>query len=406
MLFRFSLYGFLKNQRYFEPFIMLAFLSKGLDFFQIGLLFGCRELLTHLLELPTGAVADVMGRRRAMIVSHVAYLACFCVLGWADTMGVLLAAMGLFAVGEAFRTGTHKAIIFTWLTHEGRADEKTHIYGYTRSWSKLGSALSALIAGGLLLCWSNYDAIFYLSAIPMALNLVNFCCYPAYLDDVNSDVRPGLRAVARTFWAGVKNCFHMRSVRRLIAQSMCFEGVYKSCKDYIQPILQTMAISLPILLRTSDARRATILVAVIYALLAVGGSIASRRAGRFVAAVGGPVRARRILWLGFTACFALVLVGVLTGSLIWAVAGMVVLSILENLWRPTLISAIADRANKSHLATVLSVESQTKTLFAAVAAPLLGWSIDAMHNTSYPFLPVAVLGLAAGGVCLFLTRKK
>ena len=30
MLFRFSLYGFLKNQRYFEPFLVLVFLEKGL----------------------------------------------------------------------------------------------------------------------------------------------------------------------------------------------------------------------------------------------------------------------------------------------------------------------------------------------------------------------------------------
>ena len=38
MLVRFSLYGFLKNQRYFEPFIILFFLEKGLSFTQIGLL--------------------------------------------------------------------------------------------------------------------------------------------------------------------------------------------------------------------------------------------------------------------------------------------------------------------------------------------------------------------------------
>ena len=29
MLFRFSLYGFLKNQRYFEPFLVLVLLDKG-----------------------------------------------------------------------------------------------------------------------------------------------------------------------------------------------------------------------------------------------------------------------------------------------------------------------------------------------------------------------------------------
>ena len=32
MLFRFCLYGFLKNQQYYEPFLILVFREKGLSF--------------------------------------------------------------------------------------------------------------------------------------------------------------------------------------------------------------------------------------------------------------------------------------------------------------------------------------------------------------------------------------
>ncbi len=69
MLARFSLYGFLKNQRYFEPFLLLAFLEKGLTFFDIGLLIAFREVTVVLLEIPSGAVADVYGRRYFMVLS-------------------------------------------------------------------------------------------------------------------------------------------------------------------------------------------------------------------------------------------------------------------------------------------------------------------------------------------------
>jgi len=48
MIFRFSLYGFLKNQRYFEAFLILVFLDKGLDFFRIGLLVAARELTVNV----------------------------------------------------------------------------------------------------------------------------------------------------------------------------------------------------------------------------------------------------------------------------------------------------------------------------------------------------------------------
>ena len=58
MLFRFCLYGFLKNQQYYDPFLILAFRQKGLSFGMIGVLIGFRAICINLTEIPAGAVAD------------------------------------------------------------------------------------------------------------------------------------------------------------------------------------------------------------------------------------------------------------------------------------------------------------------------------------------------------------
>ena len=102
MLARFSLYGFLKNQRYFEPFIILFFLDKGLSFTQIGFLIGFRELAINLMEIPSGAVADLFGRRRSMMLSFVAYIISFTVFGFSQVYWHLFIAMFFFSIGEAF----------------------------------------------------------------------------------------------------------------------------------------------------------------------------------------------------------------------------------------------------------------------------------------------------------------
>ena len=86
-----------------------------------------------------------------MIVSFVAYIASFAVFGVAKELAMLFVAMFLFGIGEAFRTGTHKAMIFTWLRAQGRLDERTRVYGYTRSWSKIGSAVSVVLAAVIVL---------------------------------------------------------------------------------------------------------------------------------------------------------------------------------------------------------------------------------------------------------------
>ena len=114
MLFRFSLYGFLKNQRYFEPFLYLALMENGLSFFVIGLLIGFREIIVNVFEIPSGAIADTFGRRKAMILSFVAYTGSFILFGLAHPVWMFFLAMFFFAIGDAFRTGTHKALcVFT-----------------------------------------------------------------------------------------------------------------------------------------------------------------------------------------------------------------------------------------------------------------------------------------------------
>ncbi|HOO91697.1 MAG TPA: MFS transporter, partial [Syntrophales bacterium] len=81
MLGRFSLYGFLKNQRYYEPFIILLFLERGFSFTQIGLLVAFREICINVFEVPSGVVADMYGRRRCMMVSFIAYIISFTLFG-------------------------------------------------------------------------------------------------------------------------------------------------------------------------------------------------------------------------------------------------------------------------------------------------------------------------------------
>ncbi len=107
--YRFSLYGFLKNLRLFEPFLMLFFLENGLSFLQIGVLYSLLEIIRNLTEIPSGFLADLIGRKNTLVASFFFYLASFIIFYLATSFLLLALAMGLFAIGDAFRTGTHKA---------------------------------------------------------------------------------------------------------------------------------------------------------------------------------------------------------------------------------------------------------------------------------------------------------
>ena len=293
MLGRFSLYGFLKNQQYYDPFLILAFRQMGLSFFMIGILVAFREVIANLMEIPSGAVADLFGRRKAMILSFVCYIISFMVFGVtgvaatngtippASVLPLLFGAMGFFAVGNAFRTGTHKAMIFTWLRVEGREDERTKVYGYTRSWSKLGSALSVILAAVFVFATSNYVYIFFFSIIPYVLGIINFMGYPSEVDGNIKKATSG-REVMLHLKKALPVSVKQASLRRLVCESMGFEGFFKAAKDYLQPILKAAAIPLTgaLLLsdRLSEHQQVALLVGPVYFALYLFSALASRKA--------------------------------------------------------------------------------------------------------------------------------
>ena len=164
---------FSRTLKYYEPFLILAYRDKGLSFFQIGILIGFWGICINLFEVPSGAIADLYRRRRSMIFSFSSYIVSFLLFGWSRSLIMLSGAMFLFALGEAFRTGTHKAMIFDWLRLRGKSDEKTKVYGYTQSWSKVGSAVSVLIAGALMFYTGNYSHIFWLSTIILMSSILS-----------------------------------------------------------------------------------------------------------------------------------------------------------------------------------------------------------------------------------------
>ncbi|MCK5685785.1 MFS transporter, partial [bacterium] len=115
MKYKFSLYGFLKNQKFFEPFFLLFMINQGFSFFEIGFLLAYREVLINLFEVPSGAIADLFGRRKAMMFSFLNYIVSFVIFYFSRTYFNFYIALLFFAAGEAFRTGTHKAIIADYL---------------------------------------------------------------------------------------------------------------------------------------------------------------------------------------------------------------------------------------------------------------------------------------------------
>ncbi|MEM7201040.1 MAG: MFS transporter [Planctomycetota bacterium] len=409
MLVRFSLYGFLKNQRYFEPFLVLALLARDLSFFEIGTLVTLREAAVHLLEIPSGAVADRFGRSRAMMLSFAAYIGSFLLFARASAYGGIALAMLLFAVGEAFRTGTHKAIIFAWLRQQGRENERTRVYGFTRSWSKLGSATSALLASGFVLATASYVDVFYFAILPYTACLVSFATYPAALDRADRARLPA-GGIWRSAATAVTRAVREPRVRRLMFEAMAFEGVFKTVKDYLQPVLLLAATAWAARGGLGEGlaveQRAAIVTGPVYFVLFLAAALASRRAQALVQRCGSEAAASRWLWRADAVAFAVVTGAAALGSAVGAILGFMLLHVLQNLWRPILIGRIDAASDSSLGATTLSIESQAQRVTTMVLAPVLGALVDGLGDGMTRFWPVGAVGFVAAVAACWATRSR
>ncbi|MGI9517562.1 MAG: MFS transporter [Pirellulaceae bacterium] len=423
MLTRFCLYGFLKNQRYFEPFFMLALLAQGLSFFWIGVLYATRSLTLNLMEIPSGVLADGWGRRRCMIVSFFAYVLSFTIFAFADNWLWFFPAMVLFGLGDSFRTGTHKAMIFEWLRLQGRENERTRVYGVTRSWSKFGSAISAILAAVFVLWTGDYQKIFLFATIPYLMNIVNFLGYPKELDGLHHQEDGAVPLNLNTFWRRtiqtVRSIWQKPSLRHLTAESMAWEGILHSVKDYLQPALiavviavtldQTRPSSEPVAETVSGSATdpaVVILIGATYTVLFLLSGWASRSSHRVVKSAGSEERAAVRLWRANLVLYLLLGLFDLVGWMVLVALMFVALMVLHNLWRPILISRIDQHADPGRGATVLSIESQAQRFTSMIVAPIVGLAIDRVAAGSIGHLyPVAIAGCLAAAWML-LTAKK
>ena len=379
--YKFAAYGFLKNLRFFDPFIVLFFREMGMSFLQIGTLFSVREIATNLLEVPTGVVADAYGRRRSMIFSFLSYIASFTVFYFFPNFWFYVLAMVLYAFGEAFRSGTHKAMILEYIRIKGIEHLKVEYYGQTRGASQLGSAVSSLIAGALVFYAGSYKIVFLASIIPYVAELFLMISYPKELDGKIEKI--GDRGWFNTFFANLRETVKSFTrvmkdwkVLKAMLNSAVYNAFHKSTKDYLQPVLEHTVVSVPLLLSLASRQRVAILAGLTYFLLYLLTSYASRNAHKVVKAARSLPRAINIAFLAGAILLLFAGTSVHWGVPVLAVASFVALYFIMNLKRPMMVAYISDMISHKVMATGLSVESQLRTLGTAILAPIVGFFAD------------------------------
>ena len=390
--YKFSSYGFLKNLRFFDAFLLLYLVKEGLPYTQIGILYAVREISINLFEIPSGIVADTYGRKNTLAASFIVYISSFILFYLASDFWLFMPAFLLYGVGDAFRSGTHKGMIMDYLKLHNWNDQKINYYGHTRSWSQRGSALSSLIAGFIVFYSGKYGNIFLFSIIPYLLNLFLILSYPKELNKELNHQKSGIQLTLKSFLKIMKKA----QVLQIVNTTALHSAFMKAVKDYIQPVMVHLSLLLPLMTQLDNEKKNGVVIGVIYFIIYLLTAQASKISSGIEASIKKNIPFYTLL-LGFISGLAC---GIFYHNQLWllALVAFVGIYIFENIRKPILTGYISDNVPNEILTSVLSAQSLLKTLITAVLSFVFGlfadlWGIGISFITVTTFLMVFTLVL-------------
>lgn len=145
----FYLFRLLATSYLWVPIFVHFMISRGLGFDEIMLLAAIYSGVVILVEIPTGALADRIGRRQSMMAGALAMVGSCIIAYFAHSLPVFVAAEILAAISMSLCSGADSAYLFDLLQENDCGHEYPQREGTASAWHQAGSA-AAFAAGGLL----------------------------------------------------------------------------------------------------------------------------------------------------------------------------------------------------------------------------------------------------------------
>lgn len=155
---RFIAFRVLFNARFYYPVYAVLFLDYGLSLDNLNVMNFIWAITIVALEVPSGALADQLGRKRLVVFATLCMIAEMALLAFVPlgSATLLFAAVALNRIlsgaAEAAASGADEALVFDSLAAEGRASEWPSVLARLGRWQSAGFLVSGLLGG---LC---YDA--------------------------------------------------------------------------------------------------------------------------------------------------------------------------------------------------------------------------------------------------------
>ncbi|MDH6611450.1 MFS family permease [Streptomyces sp. SAI-208] len=370
-------YAFLDDLVLLYPVYALLFADTGLPLWQISSLFALWSLTAVVLEVPSGAWADTVSRRRLLWLGPLLTAAGFAL--WVTVPSYSAFALGfvLWGAGGALGSGSLEALVYDELERLGAAERYARVMGRTRA-VRLLATVAAMGLAGPVLALGGYGAVGAASVLACLLAAVTATRLPEH----RVPAEKGSTSWPATLRAGVAEARGDRGVQGALLLVPAAAAVWGALDEYVSLLIRDLGVA--------DAT-VPYLVLLVWATVTVGSLLtgpAERLGTRGLAALIAGAALAMAVGAGVRTPAGIALVGL-------AFAGFQLAEVLADVRLQHRI----DDARRATLTSVASLGTELVTVAVFGLYSLLGASLP--HSTVFvilsgPYL-VTALVLSRGG---------
>lgn len=362
------------------PITTLFLLARSLSFSGIALAGAVAIVVGVVGEVPTGYLADRLGRRNTLVVAAVAHT--FAQAGylfvWSVPAAMVVAA--LTALAESLQSGTLDAWLYDALAERDAADSYTDVFGRGESVRQYAGATMMVAAGPLYALDPTYP--FYAMVVVNVGSVLSLLFLPAAAGHREADAESfSPRVAVRT----VRETLLGRELRSYVLFAALAVAAVRVWLEYLQPVaVDTLAFA---------PGAAVGSVGLLYAVFTVLTGAANARA----AAIADRVGVRAVL-LGGPLLTAVPFLAVAVAPWL-ALPAFVLMRPVGGVVRTVRSRYLNDRIDSNGRATVMSASA---LVFSVVRLPLLlGAGVVADAFSPYVALTAVSATFLAGAALLW-----
>ena len=364
--------------------------ARGFSLWEIGLAESVFHIVNLLCEVPSGMVADLLGRKKALVSGGVLAVTSNLLMAFAPNLFAICFAMALNALYSTLFSGTFTALVYDSLKTEDREDEYLQISANSSQISMLASALGSLAS--TVQRFLGFAGFYLLSALFEGVSTLacRWMNEPIVTAAQANRARQSLHDLPGQFTQLVQDSLH----------------VLRTCPLAAKLIVSSAIISVPSYLTKMFLQQRLIELGwpteVLFLPLLLGG----------IACVLGTEAGRRVRFRSMRRFYAVCALLCGAGTLLvgtapaWgSIFGMMLVQGVLEVYLLHEIQQLNDAIPSDQRATLISVDSMAYSLLMIPASPLVGAVGDAFGQAG---AGLALLGglVAVSGLVLLGQKKR